>query len=240
MNNKQDYITPVTAKNLSDLFYERVKRSANKIAYRYYDDSNECWNDLTWLEISKKVELWHNAFRHEGLVKGDRVAIMMSNSPDWVIFDQAAYSLGLVVVPIYTNDRTENIRYILENANIKIFFIEDPSICKELLADEVLFDEQGLNDLLRIVTHQSITDYNNSHLVQVDKWLPSYTETIERVNIDPDELATIVYTSGTTGRPKGVMLSHNNIFYNAHSAAIFRDFNSSDTFLSFLPWKSVV
>jgi long-chain acyl-CoA synthetase len=235
MNNKQDYITPVTAKNLSDLFYERVKRSENKVAYRYYDDNDNSWKNLTWFDISKKVELWHSAFRHEGLVKGDRVAIMMRNCPDWVVFDQAAYSLGLVVVPIYTNDRTENIRYILENANIKIFFIEDPSICKELLADEVLFDEQGLNDLLRIVTYQPVTDYNNSHLVQVDKWLPSYTETIERVNIDPDDLATIVYTSGTTGRPKGVMLSHNNIFYNAHSAALFKDFHSEDIFLSFLP-----
>ncbi|MCK5723287.1 MAG: long-chain fatty acid--CoA ligase [Gammaproteobacteria bacterium] len=235
MNNKQDYITPVIAKNLSDLFYERVKRSKNKVAYRYYDDSGECWKNLTWFDVSKKVELWHSAFRHEGLIKGDRVAIMMRNCPDWVIFDQAAYSLGLVVVPIYTNDRTENIRYILENANIKIFFIEDPSICKELLADEALFDEQGLNDLLRIVTHQPITDYNNSHLMQVDKWLPSYAETIERVNIEPDDLATIVYTSGTTGRPKGVMLSHNNIFYNAHSAALFKNFHSEDIFLSFLP-----
>ena len=235
MNDKQDYITPVTAKNLSDLFYERVKRSENKIAYRYYDDKDNSWKNLTWLDVSKKVELWHSAFRHEGLVKGDRVAIMMRNCPDWVVFDQAAYSLGLVVVPIYTNDRTENIRYILENANVKIFFIEDPSICKELLADEALFDEQGLNELLRIVTHQPITDYNNSHLMQVNKWLPSYTETIERVNIEPDDLATIVYTSGTTGRPKGVMLSHNNIFYNAHSAALFKNFHSEDIFLSFLP-----
>ncbi|MDH5369391.1 MAG: AMP-binding protein, partial [Gammaproteobacteria bacterium] len=139
MNNKQDYITPITVNNLSDLFYERVKRSADHVAYRYYDDNDEIWKDLTWLDISKKVALWHTAFRHEGLVKGDRVAIMMRNCPDWVIFDQAAYSLGLVVVPVYTNDRTENIRYILENANVKIFFIEDPSTCKDLIMDEAVY-----------------------------------------------------------------------------------------------------
>ena len=235
MNNNQNYITPETAKNLSDLFYQRIKRSANEVAYRFYDDNDDIWKDLTWFDISKKVELWHSAFRHEGLVKGDRVAIMMRNSPDWVIFDQAAYSLGLVVVPIYTNDRNENIRYILQNANVKIFFIEDPAICKELLADEALFDEQGLNELLRIVTHQPVTDYNNSRLLQVDKWLPSYAETIERVNIEPDELATIVYTSGTTGRPKGVMLSHNNIYSNAYAGATFKQFDHNDMFLSFLP-----
>lgn len=235
MHKKQDYITPVTASNLSDLFYERVKRSLNEVAYRYYDESDKAWKDLTWNDIAKKVELWHTAFRHEGLVKGDRVAIMMTNCPDWVIFDQAAYSLGLVVVPIYTNDRTENIRFILEDANVKVFFIEDPSNCVALLKDEALFEKQGLHDLARIITHKSTDEFNNSRLLQVEQWLPSYTETIEHVNIQPDELATIVYTSGTTGRPKGVMLSHNNIFSNAHAAAIFENFDCSDIFLSFLP-----
>ena len=232
MHNKQDYITPVAVNNLSDLFYERVKRSANKVAYQYYDDG---WNDLTWQDISKKVELWHAAFRHEGLVKGDRVAIMMGNCPDWVIFDQAAYSLGLVVVPVYTNDRVENIRYILKNANVKIFFIEDPSRCKALLTNNDSSDMHELNDLVRIITHYKVEDYNSSLLVQVNNWLPSYAETIERVNIEPDDLATIVYTSGTTGRPKGVMLTHSNIFTNAYSAAIVEHFDSDDIFLSFLP-----
>lgn len=231
MNNKQDYITPLTAKNLSDLFYERVKRSSNDVAYRYYDDSNQSWNDLTWHDIAKKVELWHAAFRHEGLNKGERVAIMMGNCPDWVIFDQAAYSLGLVVVPIYTNDRTENIRYILENANVKVFFIDEPSRCEALLNNTDL----NLKDLLRMVTHKDISQYKNPILKNVKDWLPSYAETINRVQIEPDDLATIVYTSGTTGKPKGVMLSHNNIFSNAYSAAIFEHFDTSDVFLSFLP-----
>ena len=230
MHNKQDYITPVTVNNLSDLFYERVKRSANKVAYRYHDEG---WKELTWQDISKKVALWHTAFRHEGLVKGDRVAIMMRNCPDWVIFDQAAYSLGLVVVPVYTNDRTENIRYILENANVKIFFIEDPSRCKALLTNTESADV--LNELIRIVTHKEIEGYNNPVLVQADSWLPSYAETIERVSLEPDDLATIVYTSGTTGRPKGVMLTHKNIFTNAYSASIVEHFDESDIFLSFLP-----
>lgn len=231
MNNNKHYITPDTATNLSELFYERVKQSENDIAYRYYDDSDATWKSLSWLEISKQVELWHTAFRHEGLLKGDRIAIMMRNCPDWVIFDQAAYSLGLVVVPIYTNDRTENIRYILENANVKIMFIEDPFICKELLTS----NSSELKDLIRVVTHKSIDNYNNDRLMQVENWLPSYTETIEHVKIEEDELATIVYTSGTTGRPKGVMLSHKNIFYNAYAAACFKNFKQNDVFLSFLP-----
>ena len=230
MHNKQDYITPVTVNNLSDLFYERVKRSSNKAAYRYYDES---WKNLTWHDISKKVELWHAAFRHEKLVKGDRVAIMMNNCPDWVIFDQAAYGLGLVVVPIYTNDRTENIRYILEDANVKIFFIEDPRHCETLLIQSS--SNPKPKELIRVVTPQPVDSFDNPILVQVKNWLPSYAETIERVHIEPNDLATIVYTSGTTGKPKGVMLSHFNIFSNAHSAAIIEHFDSDDVFLSFLP-----
>ena len=232
MYKKQDYITPLTAHNLSDLFYERVKRSSEDIAYRYFDSADENWKDLTWLDTSKQVALWHAAFRHEGLVKGDRVAIMMGNCPDWAVFDQAAFSLGLVVVPVYTNDRAENIRYILENANVKIFFIEDPSRCEGLLNVDATSD---LKDLLRVVTYHDISKYNNPILAQVKDWLPSYAETINRIDIAPDDLATIVYTSGTTGRPKGVMLSHNNIFSNAHAAAVFEHFDSDDVFLSFLP-----
>ena len=171
MHNKQDDSTPVTVNNLSDLFYERVKRSANKVAYRYYDED---WNDLTWLDISKKVELWHAAFRHEGLMKGDRVAIMMGNCPDWVIFDQAAYSLGLIVVPVYTNDRTENIRYILKNSNAKIFFIEEPTHCKELLANFDPVDTLELKDLVRIVPYKEIKDYNNPLLVKANNLFASY------------------------------------------------------------------
>ena len=232
MYKKQDYITPVTAHTLSDLFYERVKRSSDEVAYRYFDNSDESWKDLTWKDISKQVELWHTAFRHEGLSKGDRVAIMMGNCPDWVIFDQAAFSLGLVVVPIYTNDRAENIRYILENSNVKIFFIEDPLHCEELLNVDATSE---LKDLIRVVTYQDISKYKNPLLSQVKNWLPSYVEIINRIDIAPDDLATIVYTSGTTGRPKGVMLSHNNIFSDAHAAAIFEHFDTTDIFLSFLP-----
>lgn len=235
MYKQQDYITPVTVNNLSDLFYERVKRSDNKVAYTYYDEENATWADLTWQDMARQVELWHSAFRHEGLVKGDRVAIMMRNCPDWVVFDQAAYSMGLIVVPVYTNDRAENIRYILEDASVKVFFIEDPTHCKELIENESVFNGDGLKDLARIVTHQAIDDYKNPRLAQVKNWLPSYAETIERVTIEPDDLATVVYTSGTTGRPKGVMLSHNNIFMNAHAGAIFEHLDIEDVFLSFLP-----
>ena len=235
MANTQNYITPDNVNNLSDLFYERVKRSPDKIAYTNFDEKSGKWIDLSWQDIEKQIKLWHAAFRHEGLVKGDRVAIMMRNCPDWVIFDQAAYSLGLIVVPIYTNDRPDNIRYILGNANVKIFFIEDLEHCRDLIENEAIYKSDELKDLIRIVSHQNVDKFTNPLLAQVKNWVPSYSETIDKVSLDADDLATIVYTSGTTGKPKGVMLTHNNIFSNAYSGAIFEDFYEEDVFLSFLP-----
>ncbi|MFK5914958.1 MAG: long-chain fatty acid--CoA ligase [Woeseiaceae bacterium] len=234
MYGKQDYITPLTAHNLSELFYERVNRSSERVAYRYFDNNEQQWCDLTWQDISEKVRLWHTAFRHEGLVKGDRVAIMMRNSPEWVVFDQAAYSLGLVVVPIYTNDRPDNIRYILEDANVKVFLLEDPEHCKQLISEN-LADTSQFSDLLRVLTFSNISEFNLKRLSNIDNWLPSYAETIQCVDLNENDLATIVYTSGTTGRPKGVMLSHKNIFSNAHAAASVEHFDNEDVFLSFLP-----
>lgn len=230
MNIKLDYITDKTVDNLSELFYERLKRSEKKTAYQFYDQVSQSWDTYTWFDIAKKIELWHTAFRHEGLKQGDRVAIMMSNCPDWVVFDQAAYTLGLVVVPIYTNDRLDNVNYILENSNIKILFAEDVSFCLELLSEKY-----QLRDLIRIITNQDTEEYKNERLVNTNKWLPSYAESIKPVKLEPDSLATIVYTSGTTGRPKGVMLSHRNIFANVLGCSQCTSFCYDDLYLSFLP-----
>ena len=230
MTSKYDTINIDNISSLSDLFFERVKRSSDQSAYCFYDNAKQSWTELTWNDIAKQVERWHTAFRHEGLETGDRVAIMMRNCPEWVIFDQAAYSLGLVVVPLYTNDRTDNIAFILNDANVKLLLIEDPSIC-----DNLLKEDSNFNELVRVITYHNIEHHSKPRLVNAENWLPSYAETIERVKLDADSLATIVYTSGTTGRPKGVMLSHNNMLSNACAGAMFERFYTDDIFLSFLP-----
>lgn len=230
MDKISDIISPEKISNLSDLFFERVKRSKNETAYRYFNNETESWIDLSWDNIALQVKRWHCAFRKEGLVAGDRVAIMMKNSPEWVVFDQAAYSLGLVVVPVYTNDRTDNISFILTDANIKLLLVEDPSVCDDLLTENNTFP-----DLLRVVTFQPIEQHEKPRLSQVEKWLPGDIASFEQAKLNADSLATIVYTSGTTGRPKGVMLSHHNMYSNAYAGAIFESFYTNDIFLSFLP-----
>ena len=100
-NSKLDTINGAEAHTLDEAFRARVRRSPNAEAYRQFDQQAQQWLGLTWSEMAEQVERWQVAFRESGLVKGDRVAICYKNSIEWVLFDQAALRLGLVVVPIY-------------------------------------------------------------------------------------------------------------------------------------------
>ena len=113
-----DRITPQQAVTLHGLFIERIKRTPDAIAYRYFDVPQNVWLDLTWTQVAEQVARWQAALQKEGLAAGERVGIMLRNCPQWVMFDQAALSLGLVVVPLYTVDRPDNLSYIANNAGI--------------------------------------------------------------------------------------------------------------------------
>jgi long-chain acyl-CoA synthetase len=115
-----DKITAATAGTLAGLFRERVRRTPEATAYRHYDETAGRWQDSSWADMAAAVGRWQAAFAVENLLPGDRVAILMRNSREWVIFDQAALGSGLVVVPLYLDDRPENTAYILNNAGVKL------------------------------------------------------------------------------------------------------------------------
>jgi long-chain acyl-CoA synthetase len=224
-------ISPQTAKTLHGLFRERVRRSPGRPAYRFFDTENTSWGESSWAEMSLHIDRWRTALKGEGLIPGDRVAVMINNCREWVMMDQAALGLGLVVVPLYRNDRPENIVYILNDAGVKLLLVEDERYWQQLNAVQ-----DGPADLIRVLSLCRVENLSDdSRLRCVDDWLPDKGENIEEHDSRPDDLATIVYTSGTTGHPKGVMLSHRNILWNAYSGlqsvAVYQD----DVFLSFLP-----
>ncbi|MFB3116188.1 MAG: AMP-binding protein, partial [Gammaproteobacteria bacterium] len=101
-------ISSDVAVTIPGLFRERVKRSPDAIAYRYFDQKHNIWKESTWQEMSIEVAHCQAALQKEPLEKGDRVAIMATNSREWIIFDQAVLGLGLVLVPLYTQDRADN------------------------------------------------------------------------------------------------------------------------------------
>ena len=120
-----DIIPVEIAGTLDGLFSERVRRSPQSVAYRDYDRSGGKWRNLTWAQMDEGVGRWQTALARENLAHGDRVAVMLRNCPEWVMFEQAALGLGLVVVPLYTADRPENAAYILRNAGVRILLLEE-------------------------------------------------------------------------------------------------------------------
>lgn len=232
--NKQntDYISLDVADTLAGVFQERVRRTPDDVAYIQFDPDAEQWQKSTWREMAQRVAHWQAALKQEALKPGDRVALMMRNCKEWVIFDQAASGMGLVTVPLYTNDRAENIGYILQDAGVRLLLLENDQQWQDL--QQIRNQLAGLN---RIVTMEKVDPLGlQPRLMHIDDWLPDVTDPELQIVDQPSEgLATIVYTSGTTGRSKGVMLSHRNILWDIESGVKIIDILPTDTFLSFLP-----
>lgn len=215
------------APTLADLFNERCKRSPTGLAYIQYQDGD--WRQFTWEDTRREVARWQSAMVSDGLQPGDRIAIMCSNRREWVICDQAAQGLGMVTVPVYTNDRQENIGWILRDSGARMLMVENKEQLRSL---------DGLDDVLkplaRLLCLESLSE-SPDNVSDLQRWLPESATPYCCQPGESDSLATIVYTSGTTGRPKGVMLSHRNILFNINSALQMFDVYEHDLMLSFLP-----
>jgi len=232
MTEHNNYIKLEQAITLHGLLLERAQRTPGTLAYRYFDTHREAWQDLTWTQMRDQVARWQAALLRENLAAGDRVAIMLRNCPQWVMFEQAAISLGLVVVPLYVVDRPDNVAYIINDAQAKVLLFETDEQWQTLRTVR-----GQIACVQRLVSLDKIVDNDESRLQDAETWLPPQAQLAQERPRKRDELATIIYTSGTTGKPKGVMLSHHNILHNAHASLMTFDegLDSTDILLSFLP-----
>ena len=230
MTQKIDVIAPEIAKTLDGMFQERVRRSAAALAYRNFDEPG-VWMDYTWGDVDRLVSRWQAGLEADGLQPGDRVAIMLRNSVNWVVFDQAAMGLDLVTVPLYTSDRADNIAYLVRDSGARLLVIESADQW-ELFA-EVLDQLAGLKRVLCIKPLSGPSP--DPRLKSIVDWLPKTAGAVRHLNRDGAKLASIIYTSGTTGKPKGVMLSHRNMLGNCFATLQCLAIYPDDLLLSFLP-----
>jgi long-chain acyl-CoA synthetase len=225
--------------NLPAMLADRARRSGDHPALRYQADQR--WLDISYAAMDRSVQAVARGLLAEGLQPGDRVGIMSWNRPSWSIVDFAILRAGGVVVPIYPTSTPEQVAHIANDAGLQILFVGG---AQELTT--VRQANPALPDLLRILVfapdaaapatgHDDFTIW-----AAAARELPGDEELAARqAAIAPDDLATIIYTSGTTGEPKGVMLSHANIFHQIRAVNDRFTLGPSDRSLCFLPLSHV-
>ena len=218
------------AATVADVFSLRCRTSPNAPAYREFDSGAKDWKGVDWREAGDRVARMREGLRREGLQPGERVAVMLKNSINWIMADQGAFAHGLVTVPLFVDDRPDNVAFILNDAGVKLIVIDGEEHWKRL---KTVRDQLG--SLKRILTVKPVLDPDEPRLQLLADWLPDQPGAFDRPPVKATDLATIVYTSGTTGKPKGVMLSHRNILSNVQSGLAVYDVFPEDVFLSFLP-----
>ncbi len=218
---------------LDGLFRARVAASPKAAAYRYFDTTNKAWLNLSWQQMAEQVARWQTGLAGLGLQEGDRVALGLRNCPEWVMFEQAAIGLGLVVIPLYTDDRADNIAFILGDAGVRLLLLPDAARWRRLAP--ALAANHTLQHVVLLNGECESIQTEDPRLICRNNLLPDGDHALQGTPQDPQALATIVYTSGTTGRPKGVMLSHRNILSNTIASQARAPLDDSDLLLSFLP-----
>ena len=253
-----DIISCEAARTLPGLFRLRIERTPESSAYIQFDSTDEKWRSYTWREMGELITRWKRALAEERFSPGERVAVLLRNSVEWVCFDQASLSLGLVLVPLYPSDAPDNIAYILADSGTRLLLIGTLGRWETLAP--LCSNLSGLKKILSVqqVGQPSKTTGTGEGLILegVDDWLArndppgigegNHSETHNEKRTDeqaeksppepdPQALATLVYTSGTTGRPKGVTLSHHNILWNAEAVLKAIPGYREDVYLSVLP-----
>lgn len=232
LSRTTDIIGREDAGTIAAVFDERIRRTPKKIAYRQYEPAENCWRSYNWQDMAKRVARWRKGFAGSRLVSGQRVSILLKNSVEWVCFDQAALRLGLVTVPLHATDGPENWADQLADAEPRLLLVG------RLEDWRVLAPLRHRFPLLEQIVCLEATEDNSLGIVHIDAWLDNDSNPTD-VAIESGTLATITYTSGTTGRPKGVMLSHRNIISAADATLQRNPVFQDDVFLSFLPMAHI-
>lgn len=225
---------------LPDVFRQAIRNHDLDDALNYKRDGE--WKSISSGEMISRIESIALGLYSLGFRKGDKAAILAANSPEWTLADAGCQFAGIVDVPIYTTLAVNSIKYILNDSEAKIIFLENRTEydrIAEILAEsgsieKLIFFDAGDVDLPNALSLSQLEAAGERLKDQRFDLLAELTAAVRA-----DDLATLIYTSGTTGEPKGVILTHSNIISNVIDAGEKYDFSIHDISLSVLPLTHV-
>lgn len=218
---------------LVDIFFTSI---AHDVERHIMFKRGSTWQVISSRQLYGYVATLARILKQWGIHKGDRVAILSENRPEWMIADFACVTTGIIDVPIYATLTADQTLYLLQNSGARVIFV---STLEQLRKVQSI---QAQTSLEKIVVMDDVSELNvipmwsliNSASQEED---PQFDEEAHRIT--SDDLATLIYTSGTTGTSKGVMLSHGNLTACAIMASKQAEWTSGDVYLSFLPLSHV-
>jgi long-chain acyl-CoA synthetase len=212
----------ISERTVPGVFFRQVERLGPRTLFHHHRDGR--WGELSWKEAGDQVSRLAAGLVEAGVTPGDRVVLKSENRLEWLLSDLAVMTTGAVTVPIYPSTPARGVQQIVDNSQARLAIVSGE-------------DEAGRPQVERVVSMD----------VELQRWLERAPQarTLEQLEgraaaLSPEELATIVYTSGTTGEPKGVMLAHRNLVDMARGCLEEFDVGEADSNLSFLPYSHVL
>jgi long-chain acyl-CoA synthetase len=223
------------SRNLVQLFEAQAARQGARAAMKFKRDGR--WQEISWAETARRARDVADGLAAIGVKPGDRVSILADTSPEWIIADLGIMGAGAITVPIYQSNPAHEVHFVLQDAGTSWLFVDH-----EHQAAKMRGDVTALPDLKGIVRfHGSPQTPAERTLAELERagaeWRKANPEAhAARLSaIGLDDAASYLYTSGTTGSPKGVILTHGAWTYEANAAAELKIVNHEDLILMFLP-----
>jgi long-chain acyl-CoA synthetase len=225
---------------LAEVFLKAAQEFDKPDALNY--KKGDAWVPISSKEMVARARAIALGLYSLGIRRGDRVALLSSNCPEWTLTDAGCQFAGVIDVPIYTTQAAPQVAYILNDSGSRIFFLENKKAydrIREAIQDcasvemFVFFDMMGVEEKHAMSLAQ-LEDIGR----ELEKEQPTLADEMTQA-VKSDDLATIIYTSGTTGEPKGVMLAQSNLVSNLIDSCALFNFNPSDVALSVLPLSHV-
>lgn len=223
-----DLLDEQRVRTLAALYSERRRLSPAALAFRFFDAASGTWQDTTWGALGERADRYIAGLRRSGLKPGDRVAVQIDNAPEWFAIDWAVQHLGLVMVALYAEDTPTSATQMISDSTARLAFLPNANAWRAIREVDSL---PSIEQVVLLGSEAAAGDWRARSLAS---WLP-LAEAPQPARAEPAAMATIIYTSGATGRPKGTMMSHANIITNVFACLRAIAPRPDDTRLSVLP-----